>query len=59
MSIIVLATLKKATSVPETCRWLPYNKPTFIHSSGFAGILKKLCVGTVILMTGATNKFIT
>jgi len=42
MSIRVLATLKKATSVAETCLWSPYNKPTFIQSSALDGIFKNI-----------------
>jgi len=33
--LIVLITLKMATWVAETCRWLLYNKMTFIHLSSF------------------------
>ena len=29
-----------ATWMPETCRWLPCNKITFIHSSTFVGLFE-------------------
>jgi len=35
--ILVLAILKMATGVAETCRCLLRNKLTFIHSSAFVG----------------------
>jgi hypothetical protein len=31
-----------ATWVAETCRWLLFNKITFIHSNAFVGIFKKI-----------------
>ena len=40
----VLAILKMATCVTETCRWLLYNKVTFIHSSAFASLFKNLYI---------------
>ena len=36
--VLVLTTLKMSTRVAETCRWLLYNKLTFIHSSAFVGL---------------------
>jgi len=36
--IRVLATLKMATVVDKVCRWLLYNKITFIHSSAFVSL---------------------
>jgi len=38
--ILVLATLKIATWVAETCPWILCNKITFIYSSGFVGLFK-------------------
>jgi hypothetical protein len=38
---LVLNTLKMATWVAETCRWLLYNKITFINPSAFVGFFNK------------------
>jgi hypothetical protein len=38
--ILGLSTLKMATWVAETCRWLLCNKITFIHSSAFVFLFK-------------------
>ena len=40
--ILAINTLKMVTCVAETCRWLLYNKLTFIHSGVFVDTFKNL-----------------
>ena len=39
--ILILASLRMATLVAETCWWLLYNKITFIYPSAFVGLFKQ------------------